>query len=235
LARDAGRGAGAFVVVSDEGWHPGIVGLVASRLKDKLGRPTFALALRGDGAVGSGRSIAGFDIGSAVGAALRAGVATKGGGHAMAAGVTLPAGGLEAFRDFLETRFGAAARALEGVTTLAIDATLTAAGANLERFAEIEAAGPFGQGAPEPIFAFAGHRVLDAAPVGEEHVRARIGAGDGASLDAIAFRARGTPLGEALLSARGGGPIHVAGSLSINRWRGAQKMQLRVADAAKAG
>ena len=215
-------------------WHPGVVGLVAARLKERHQRPAFAFATGADGTLtGSGRSIEGADLGRAVAGAVAAGLALKGGGHAMAAGATLPEGGIAAFVAFLgetlrpSVELGRARRALR------VDAVLTAAGATPELVTALERAGPYGAGSPEPVVAFAAPMIADAAVVGGGHVRVRLRSGDGASLKAIAFRAAQEPLGDALLSARGG-KLHLAGTLSIDRWGGSEQAQLRIVDAAKA-
>lgn len=234
---DAGA---AVVVTAGEGWHPGIVGIIAGRLREKFGRPAFAIALPegarpGEGSrggTGSGRSIPGVDLGRAVRAAVEAGVLVKGGGHAMAAGVTLGAGGVAAFRAFIEAELSAAATAAREADSLTIDATLTAAGATPALVAELERAGPFGSGSPEPVFAFPAHRIADVAPVGKGHVRLRVQAGDGALIDAICFRAADEPLGKALLAARGE-KLHLAGTLAVDRWGGRERVQLRLLDAAR--
>ncbi len=224
----------AVVVVAGEGWHPGIVGIIAGRLREKFGRPAFAIALHGGGGTGSGRSMLGVDLGRAVRAAVGAGVLVKGGGHAMAAGVTLGSGGVPAFRAFIEAELGAAAEAARAAEALAIDATLTAAGATPALVADLERAGPYGSGSPEPVFALPAHRIVDVGPVGKGHVRLRAQAGDGTTLDGIAFRAAGEPLGRALLAAKGL-PMHLAGTLALDRYGGRERVQLRLVDAAPSG
>jgi single-stranded-DNA-specific exonuclease len=223
---------GAAVVVAGEGWPSGVVGLVAARLKERFERPAFALAVGAREATGSGRSIAGVDLGRVVRAAVESGLALKGGGHAMAAGVTLAKGRIGEFRAFLEQKLAepvAAARAHSG---LAIDAALTAAAATPALARMIEAAGPFGAGNPEPIFALPRHRLADVFPVGADHLRLRALAADGRAIEAIAFRAAGKPLGEALRRLRGAN-VHLAGALAINRYGGRETAQLRVVDAAE--
>ena len=224
----------SVVVTAGEGWHPGIVGIIAGRLREKFGRPAFAIALQPGGGTGSGRSIPGVDLGRAVRGAVEAGVLVKGGGHAMAAGVTLGAGGVAAFRAFIEAELAAAANAAREADALAIDATLTAAGATPALVADLERAGPFGSGSPEPVFVLPAHRVADVAPVGKGHVRLRAVAGDGTSIDAICFRAADEPLGKALLASRGES-LHLAGTLSVDRWGGRERVQLRLLDAAQPG
>lgn len=224
---------GAVAVVGSPDWHPGIVGLVASRLKERFQRPVFALALGPDGlATGSARSVPGADVGKAVAGAVAAGIAVKGGGHAMAAGVTLPADRLETFRGFVEDRLAEAVAVHRADRALAIDAAVTAGGARPALVEGIEQAGPFGSGHPEPVFVLAAHRLVDVAEVGRGHVRVRLKAGDGQVVDAIAFRCADQPLGQALRAARGEA-VHAAGTLSINRWNGGERVQMRIMDLAR--
>ena len=225
---------GAVVVTAAEGWHPGVVGLVAARLKERFGRPAFAIALGAGGTgTGSGRSIAGVDLGSAVRQAVREGLLIKGGGHAMAAGVTLKHDALGPFRAFLEERLGAAVAAARLADALSIDGALTAGAANLETVAAVARAGPFGAGNPEPVLALPGHQLVYVEEAGAAHLRARLRSGDGATVNAIAFRAAGQKLGAALLAHRGRA-VHAAGSLAIDRWNGQERVQLRLVDIAPA-
>ncbi|MFD1701583.1 single-stranded-DNA-specific exonuclease RecJ [Methylopila henanensis] len=225
---------GSTVVVSGEGWHAGVVGLVAARLKERFRRPAFAVAFGPDGVgTGSGRSLPGVDLGGTVRAAVEEGLLVKGGGHAMAAGVTLKADRLGAFRAFLEERLAAAVALSRADRSLRIDAALTATAATPELVRDLDRAGPFGSGAPEPVLALPAHIVASADVVGQGHVRLRLRAGDGASVGAIAFRAADGDLGRALLDARGA-RVHVAGSLGVDRWGGSERASLRVLDAAPA-
>ncbi len=224
---------GAIVLASGEGWHPGVVGLVAARLKERFGRPAFAVALLGETGTGSGRSIAGVDLGRAVRRAVEAGLLIKGGGHAMAAGLTVARDKLGALRGFFEKSLREAVELARAADHLAIDGALTASAANADLWAMIERAGPFGAGNPEPVFALPSHVVAYADVVGEAHVRLRLRAGDGSTMNAIAFRALGRPLGNALIEARGK-PLHVAGTFSLNQWQGEERIELRVLDAAPA-
>ena len=224
--------AACIIVVASSHWHPGIVGLVASRLKDRFQRPVFALALDQNGfATGSGRSVQGIDLGRAVREAVEQKVLIKGGGHAMAAGLTIIADKIPELRAFFETRLGADASRLRAEQSLVIDAAIMAGGATLSLLTEIDRAGPYGSGHPEPLFAFGAHRVVDAMEVGTNHVRAKLKAGDGKTLEAIAFRAANQPIGIALMKNRGG-VLHLAGSLAINRYRGGETVQLRIMDVA---
>jgi len=222
----------AVIVTAMEGWHPGVVGLIASRLKERFNRPAFAIALNGGVGTGSGRSIPGADLGRAVRAAVEEGVLVKGGGHAMAAGLTVDPARLGDLRAFLEVRLAEAVARARKDQALKIDAAITAGGARPELIADVERAGPFGSGNPEPIFAFPEHRVADVSVVGGAHVRVRLESRDGSRLDAMAFRCAEAPLGQALLAARGE-RLHLAGSLSIDRWGGGEKASLKVVDVAK--
>ena len=224
---------GAVVVTASPGWHPGVVGLVAARIKERFGRPAFAVALGGDVGTGSGRSIAGVDLGRAVRQAVAEGLLIKGGGHAMAAGVTLKREGLGPFRAFLEARLGAAVAAARFADALSIDGALTAGAANLETVAAVARAGPFGAGNPEPVLALPGHQLVYVEETGAAHLRARLRSGDGATVNAIAFRAAGQKLGAALLAHRGRA-VHAAGSLAVDRWNGQERVQLRLVDIAPA-
>ena len=230
---DDRSGERPVVVVGSADWHPGVVGLVASRLKDRFQRPAVAIAWDPETGLGTGsaRSLPGVDLGRAVKAAVAEGLLVKGGGHAMAAGLTVRQDSLDALRDFLDARLGAdIAQAREG-RGLLVDAALTAGGLNIELVTEIARAGPFGQGNPEPLFALPAHVITEVMPVGTAHLRFRCRAADGSTAGGIAFRAQGQPLGEAL-EARRGKSAHLLGSLSTDRWGGREKVDLRLVDLA---
>ena len=223
---------GAVVVTAGEGWHPGVVGLVAARLKERYGRPAFAIALEPGGTgTGSGRSIVGVDLGQAVRQAVREGLLLKGGGHAMAAGITLRKDVLAAFRAFCEDVLAAPVEAARRESGLAIDGAVSAGAVNLALVELLTRAGPYGAGNPEPLLALPAHTLIYADLVGESHIRARFKSGDGKIVNAIAFRAAGKPLGQALLDNRGR-PMHAAGSLAIDRWQGEERVQMRLTDVA---
>jgi single-stranded-DNA-specific exonuclease len=230
---------GAVVVTASPGWHPGVVGLVAARIKERFGRPAFAIALgAGDTGTGSGRSIPGVDLGRAVRRAVADGLLIKGGGHAMAAGITLKSGALAEFRAFLEEHLGDAVETSRRDDALLVDGALTARAATAELHATLAAAGPFGAGNPEPVIALPAHTIAHAEEVGQSqtghaHVRARLQSRDGATINAIAFRAAGQKLGAALMKSRGR-TVHVAGTLSVDRWQGAERIQMRMIDVAPA-
>jgi single-stranded-DNA-specific exonuclease len=234
LEAHAIEGERGVIVVADDNWHPGVVGLVAARLRERFGRPAFAIAFAGATGTGSGRSIPGVDLGRAVRDAVEAGHLEKGGGHAMAAGVTLRRERLAAFRDFLEESIGPAIAAARADASLKVDAVLTAAGATPEIVHLLEKAGPFGSGNPEPVIVVPGHRLEQVSEAGTGHLRFCLRGDDGGSLEAFAFGAVGRPLGDAILAARGE-RAHVAGHLTLDRWGGGERVRLRVLDIAGLG
>jgi single-stranded-DNA-specific exonuclease len=223
-----------FLLVAKEGWHPGVVGIVAGRLKERFGKPAFVAGFEGGMGRGSARSVAGIDIGAVIRAAREEKRIESGGGHAMAAGFSLAAEQLEGFTAFLAGQFSGAGPALAAASELEIDASVSPTGATAELVGEIAAAGPFGAGNAEPVLALPDVRVVFADLVGKDHVRLRLAGGDGTRLDAIAFRAAQTPLGQGLLAARGKA-IHAAGRLKIDEWNGKIRVQLQLEDAAPAG
>jgi single-stranded-DNA-specific exonuclease len=223
---------GSVIVTASEGWHPGVVGLVASRLKEKFSRPAFAVALEPGGiGTGSGRSIAGVDLGKAVREAVSEGLLMKGGGHAMAAGVTLKKDRLAEFRAYLEQTLADDVAKARHVDELFIDGAVSARAVTTDFVATLNRAGPFGTGNPEPVIALPSHQLVYADEVGGAHFRVRLKSGDGAIVNGIAFRSVGQKLGDALAENRGQ-MVHVAGSLSIDRWQGAERVQLRISDIA---
>jgi single-stranded-DNA-specific exonuclease len=230
----AAGGGPAVIVTASDGWHPGIVGLLAARLKEHARRPAFAIAFNANGTgSGSGRSIPGFDLGRMVRAAVERGLLVKGGGHAMAAGITVERGRLGDLRAFFEEWAGDEVSRLRHEETLEIDAALSADGANFELIDALEAAGPFGSGHPQPLLALPRHVLADARQVGTGHIRVDLRSQTGARLQAMAFRAVGTGLGDFLFANRGRA-IHIAGNLSANWWNGSRSVQFRITDAATA-
>ena len=225
--------AASVIVTARDNWHPGIVGLLAARLKEKFKRPAFAIAFDPNGkGTGSGRSINGFDVGRMVRAAVDSGLLVKGGGHAMAAGLTVERGNLGRLRTFFDEWSAEQVRALAANQTLKIDGALGASGATIALIDQLETAGPYGSGHAQPVFAVPSHRLRDARPVGTTHVKITLEAADGTRLEGIAFRAAETALGDFLLNGRGT-QIHVAGTLSADHWQGTRRVQMRVLDAAK--
>lgn len=221
----------AIVVAHAKGWHPGVIGIVAARLKERYERPAIVIAFdnKGEGK-GSGRSIQGVDLGRAVTAALDAGHLVNGGGHAMAAGLTIREEKLEGLVEFLEARIGVEVTAASEARALRLDGALAARGASRELYEMLEQAGPYGSGNPEPRFAIPSMRVVHADIVGKGHIRCVLTGEDGARLKGMAFRAAETPLGRALLD-RGTGPVHVAGRLKADDWQGRRGIQFTIEDA----
>ncbi|MEP0942293.1 MAG: single-stranded-DNA-specific exonuclease RecJ [Rhizobiaceae bacterium] len=231
---EIGLGDGPAVLITEsETWHAGVVGLLASRLKDRFKRPAFAISFDGLGiGAGSGRSIPGVDLGAAVREAVEQDLLEKGGGHAMAAGITIKREKLGEFRTFMEERFSQQVSELSQNRQLKIDAALSARGVTEAFFDRLEQAGPYGAGHSQPVFAFPGHRISHASVVGANHVRFSLRSPDGAPLDGIGFRIADDPLGQALLS-NIGGEMHFAGMLSADFYRGRRRIQMRLLDAAK--
>lgn len=222
---DAGR---RVLVAAGAGWHFGVVGIVASRLVERFGRPVVVVALDAGRGRGSARSVAGFDMGAAVIAARQAGLLARGGGHAMAAGMTLEAAGLERFAAFLEDRAGALADPLAQRRPLEVDAAVTVAGVTPELALKLERIAPFGPGNSEPCIRVTDARVIEAKEVGDGHVSCWIAGPTGARVKAIAFRARGTPLARALDP---GAPVELAGRIKADRWQGTLRASLELEDA----
>ncbi|MES0135594.1 single-stranded-DNA-specific exonuclease RecJ [Mesorhizobium sp. M0016] len=230
----AGGNGPAIIVTASTNWHPGIVGLIASRLKDHARRPAFAIAFNANGiGTGSGRSVSGFDLGRLVRAAADAGLIVKGGGHGMAAGITVERAKLGELRAFFEERAATEVFRLQDEESLAVDGALAAEGATIALLDALEKAGPFGAGHVAPVFALPRHRLADARAVGTNHIRADLQSESGGRIQGIAFRSVDTALGEFLFKNRGN-TIHVAGSLSGNYWNGNRTVQFRITDAAKA-
>lgn len=232
---EAADGTPELVLAAGEGWHPGVIGIVASRLKEKFNRPACVVAL--DGMVGkaSGRSVRGVDLGSAIIAARQAGLLVAGGGHAMAAGFTVEREKLDDLRAFLRDRIAAQLSDLGPlVPSLNLDGALSVRGANTELMRHLEKLAPYGTGNSEPRFAIADARIVKADVVGANHVRCILTGNDGSRLKSIAFRALDSDLGPALLQS-GGQPMHLAGTLRPDRWNGNDGVQLLIDDAATAG
>jgi single-stranded-DNA-specific exonuclease len=224
----------AILVTANDEWHPGIVGLIAARLKERTRRPTFAIAFNANGTgSGSGRSINGFDLGKLVRSAVEQGLLIKGGGHAMAAGITVERSKMGALRAFFEESASEMVGHLRGNASLAIDGALSATGATVPLYETMERAGPFGSGHPQPVLVLPHHRLVDARTVGTSHVKVTLEGADGKRINAIAFRAVGSPLGDFLFRELGQS-LHVAGNLALNHWNGSTSTQFRILDAAKA-
>ncbi|MBB4153192.1 single-stranded-DNA-specific exonuclease [Sphingomonas jinjuensis] len=227
---DTGR---RVVVVSGDGWHPGVIGIVAGRLKEKLGRPVIVIAVDEKGVgKGSGRSITGVDLGNAVIAAKEAGLLAAGGGHAMAAGLTIGAGDIAAFADFLEDKLAVTVDRARDDRALLVDAVLATGGVNPALVESLEVGGPYGTGWPAPRVAAGPVRIIRADVVGNGHVRCIVAGDDGRSLKAMAFRAAETPLGQALLGAAPHRKLWLAGRAKLDDWGSRPAAELHIDDAA---
>ena len=214
--------------VASENWHPGVIGIVASRLKDKFRHPALVVALEGDIGKGSGRSIGNIDLGAHIIAARQAGLLLNGGGHKMAAGFTVARDKIEALRDFLAERIGKQMLAEPLVPTLTLDGLVAGASLTPEFIRQIENLGPFGTGNSEPRFALADCTIIRATIVGEKHVSVVFMQG-GQRVRGIAFRAMESDLGQGLLTNR---RLHLSGHLRVDEWQGNENVQLHISDAA---
>jgi single-stranded-DNA-specific exonuclease len=222
----------AILVVGGEGWHPGVIGIVAGRLKEKYHRPAIVVGW-GEGlgpvARGSGRSVAGVNLGDLVSAAAKSGLLLSGGGHAMAAGLSMDPARLSELREHLEAATQGATFELEEARVLEIDGALAPGAATGELLETVERLGPFGSNAPEPLFALPNVQAAGARRVGENHIAFEMIGEDGARVRAIAFRVADGPEGQAIQK---GAALHVAGRLRPDTWRGPGKVQIEVADVA---
>ena len=233
MAQAEARGfGGPLVWAAGEGWHPGVVGIVAARLKEAAHRPAVVIGLEGGIGKGSGRSVAGVDLGAAVHLLAAEGLLLSGGGHKMAAGLTVAEDRIDAAMARLAVLLARQGAGLGGREDLRLDSLLLPSAATAALVEQIEAAGPFGASAPAPRFAFADQAVT-ARRMGENHLRLSFGDGRGAKLEAVAFGAFDTPLGAALDNP-GHQHFHLAGRLELNTWGGRTKVQLRLEDAARA-
>ncbi|PWR24086.1 single-stranded-DNA-specific exonuclease RecJ [Zavarzinia compransoris] len=234
LAR--GNGVGPLVLAAGAGWHPGVVGIVASRLKERYRRPTFVLSIIEDGrAKGSGRSIPGIDLGAAVAAARATGLIDEGGGHAMAAGITVPTARLDDLEHFWAGRFETLVEHALARDGLKIDAAIGLAGISGDLVARLAQVAPFGQGNPEPRFVLPAVRIAHAAPMGKGHLRLRLEDAGGRSAEAVAFRSGDGAVVEGLAAAAArGAPVHLAGHVRAEIWQGRSRLRLMIEDAADA-
>ncbi|MBL4628959.1 MAG: single-stranded-DNA-specific exonuclease RecJ [Roseicyclus sp.] len=231
MAQAEDRGLDAPLVwAAEDGWHPGVVGIVASRLKDHTRRPAIVIGFDGDDGKGSGRSIAGVDLGASIQRLAAEGLIQKGGGHKMAAGLSLSRAQLVPAMARLSELLAAQGAGIGGPTDLRLDGTLMPGAATPELIEKIEAAGPFGAGAPAPRFALPALRIRHTRPVGESHLKLTLGDGGPVTLDAICFDA--VRQGLDALQAHNGRTVHVAGRIELNHWQGRTRVQLRLDDAA---
>lgn len=228
---EAEAGDAALLVAAGDGWHPGVIGIVAGRLKERFNRPAFVIGFDGDTGKGSGRSVEGVDLGSAVIAARQAGLLVNGGGHKMAAGLTVERSKLPDVQRFLDERVADDVARNAVVPTLRIDGAVAVKGVQPEFVESLQRLAPFGAGNSEPRFMLSSVRVAKADVVGAGHVRCFLSGPDGGRLKAIAFRAAGEPLGDTLLQTDGLA-LQLAGKLRPDNWQGRNDVQLIIDDAA---
>ncbi|MBD3785779.1 MAG: single-stranded-DNA-specific exonuclease RecJ [Sphingomonadales bacterium] len=234
LTQAEARGLEAPLVwAAGEGWHPGVVGIVAARLKEATNRPAVVIGLENGIGKGSARSVNGVDLGASVQRIAAEGLLIKGGGHRMAAGLTVAEDKIEAAMARLAELLAKQGAGAQGPRDLRLDGLLMPGAATPQLIEDIDRAGPFGQSAPAPRFAFPSVEITSPRRIGESHLRFLFGDGIGPKIEAIAFGAFDGPLGPAL-SAGGAGRWHLAGRLEINTWGGRAKPQLRLEDAARA-
>ena len=231
MAQARARGVSAPLIwAAGDGWHPGVIGIAAARMKEAFDRPAIVIALDGDEGKGSGRSVAGVDLGAAVQRLVREGLLRKGGGHKMAAGLTVARAGLEAAMARLSDLLAQQGANVGTSGRLRIDAVLMPGAATLDLVEQLAAAGPFGAAAPAPRFAFPAMRIHSVRRMGETHLRLRFGDGTSGALDAVAFGAFETDLGPYVAAAQGR-TLHLAGRIEINHYAGRRTVQLRLEDA----
>ncbi|EEX11208.1 single-stranded-DNA-specific exonuclease RecJ [Ruegeria lacuscaerulensis ITI-1157] len=234
LAQAEDRGLDAPLVwAAGDGWHPGVVGIVASRLKETANRPAIVIGFDGDEGKGSGRSVSGVDLGAAIHRLASEGLLVKGGGHKMAAGLTVMRDQLEPAMARLSELLAKQGAGEGGPADLKLDGVLMPGAATVALIEQIEQAGPFGAGAPAPRFALPDLQIRFAKRVGETHLKLSLSDGMGGGIDAIAFGAFDGPMGDRLAN-HGGARFHFAGRLEVNTWGGRQSVQLRLEDAAEA-
>lgn len=229
----AGQHNRAVALLAGKGWHPGVIGIVAGRIKEKTGKPSIVIAVDAEGlGKGSGRSIAGVDLGAAIISAREAGLLVAGGGHAMAAGLTISADKVDALADWLDERLAADVTRACANSAMLIDALLTPRGLNPAFIEAMEGAGPYGMGWPGPRIVTGPVRIIKCDIVGKDHVRAIVGGDDGVSFKAMAFRQGETILGQMLLHGERGQKYWLAGRAKVDDWGPTPKAELHIDDIA---
>ena len=225
----------SITYVAAENWHPGVIGIVASRLKERYNKPAMVVAFENGVGKGSARSVDGVDLGSNVIAAHQAGLLMNGGGHKMAAGFTVTADDNDAFRDYLNQRIAKEVAEMAVVPRLKLDGVLQVSGATIELIETLDRLAPFGAGNATPKFMLQSVKIIKPRIVGQDHVSCQLSSDTGGNwIKAIAFRVADQPLGDLLLSANHGLPIHVVGKLQVDNWQGRQSVQIIIEDGAAA-
>ena len=224
-----------FIFVAAEGWHGGVIGIVAGRLRERYERPVCVVALENGAGKGSGRSSGGFHLGNAVIAARESGIIAKGGGHAMAAGFEVAPDRLDDLKEFIDARIGHHFNGVPPRAVLDLDGSLQPRGASPDFALMLDRLAPYGAGNAEPRFVLPNVRVTFADLAGGKHVRVVLEGSDGTRLKGIAFRSAENALGRLLLQGRNAGPLHVAGHLRVDSWQGQERVQITIEDAAPVG
>jgi single-stranded-DNA-specific exonuclease len=221
------------IMVAGEGWHEGVIGIVAGRIKEHTGLPTAVLAIDGEVAKASARSVPGVDLGAAVVSAREEQLLIAGGGHAMAAGFTVATPMIADMHDYLEARLSDAVAIYEENKFLAVDAVVSGTALTAETAHELGKAAPYGMGNPAPRLAVANVRIRKMDILKEQHIKMMIQSDEGgAYAKAMVFRAVGTPLGEMLLAGGNGRLMHLAGTLKLDYWQGRESVTFHIDDAA---
>ena len=228
----AGQHNMAVQVIAGHGWHPGVIGIVAGRIKEKTGKPAVVIALDETQGKGSGRSISGVDLGAAIIAAREAGLLVAGGGHAMAAGLTIDPARLADFAGFLDERLAHDVDRARAGAAMLLDLALAPGGLTPELVETLEAAGPYGVGWPAPRIAVGPVRIIKADIVGKDHLRLIASGNDGKSFKAIAFRAGESEMGQTLLHRHQGRRFYLAGRVKLDDWGNRPAAELHLEDAA---
>jgi single-stranded-DNA-specific exonuclease len=223
----------SVLVVSGQNWHPGVIGIIAARLKEKYNRPACVISLIGDSGKGSARSVPLWDLGANIMSALQSGLLTAGGGHAMAAGFSIEKQKINFLRDFLCNRFSERVELTGKLPELKLDGVLSVEGVKEDIIRALGVLEPFGSNNPEPIFGLPSVRVTYSSVVGDKHIRCNLKSSDGATLKGIAFRALDTEIGEVLLN-HNNASLNVAGKIRENNWQGRNSSQIIIEDIALA-
>lgn len=219
------------LVIMGEGWHPGIIGIIAGRLKDRYGRPTCVIGLQDGIGKASARSVAGVNLGNLIHQAKNLGLLTEGGGHSMAAGFTIEQTKILEFQDFLNTKVSKIFEEIDYTPTLDLDGYISVKALTPDFLKMLETLSPFGMGNPTPRFILPHVQIIDTKLIQNTHIRCILRGEEGSRLEAISFRSLNSPLGEALLKTKGC-PLHLAGTFHLNRWKTRETVQMTIEDAA---
>jgi single-stranded-DNA-specific exonuclease len=217
------------IILHGENWHEGIIGIIASRVKEKFNKPTIVISVNGAIGKGSGRSIHGFDLGATIIGAVQNNILTKGGGHKMAAGFTIDMNKIDDFKEFIFRKFKSINIDLEEGSNYFFDAEIAPSAVNIEFFEKINLLAPYGSGNPEPRFLIKGVKIVNSKIISEKHIKIVLVGSDSSTLKAISFNSVATELGSYLLK-KNIKPFNIAGKLSLNEWRGQRNVEFIIDD-----